>query len=64
MKHSHTLSAIIGGSFFAVPYLALSIPLAPSLAIAASAFVAGELIFKVDEKKYYIVSQQHYHYHS
>ena len=48
MKNSEVVSAVVGGTFFAVPYLALSIPLLPSLAIGAAAFVAGELVFKTD----------------
>lgn len=51
MKNSEIVSALIGGAFFAVPYLALSIPVLPSLAIGAGAFVAGELVLKVEEKK-------------
>ena len=48
MKNSEVVSAVVGGTFFAVPYLALSIPLLPSLAIGAAAFAAGELVFKTD----------------
>ena len=48
MKNSEVVSAVVGGTFFAVPYLALSIPLLPSLAIGAAAFAAGELVFKND----------------
>ena len=51
MKNSEIVSAIVGGSFFAVPYLALAVPLAPSLAIGAAAFVAGELVFRTDYVK-------------
>jgi len=39
------LSAIVGGVFFALPYLALSVPFWPSLVIGLIAFGAGELIF-------------------
>ena len=45
MKHKDTVSAVIGSMFFAVPYLALSLPVLPSLAIGVSAFCAGELVF-------------------
>lgn len=45
MKHKDTVAAIIGSSFFAVPYLALSVPILPSLAIGVGAFFAGELLF-------------------
>ena len=48
MKNSEVVSAVVGGTFFAVPYLALSITLLPSLAIGAAAFAAGELVFKTD----------------
>lgn len=48
MKNSEIASAIVGGAFFAVPYLALSIPILPSLAIGACAFAAGELVFRTD----------------
>lgn len=44
MKNSSIVSAIIGGTFFAVPYLALSAGILPSLAIGACAFGAGELL--------------------
>ena len=44
MKNSEVISAVVGGAFFAVPYLALSVPILPSLAIGATAFVAGEFI--------------------
>ena len=49
MKNKDTISAIVGGAFFAIPYLALSLPILPSLAIGAGAFVAGELAFKKDK---------------
>ena len=45
MKNREIVSAAIGGVFFAVPYLALSLPMLPSLAIGAAAFGAGELVF-------------------
>lgn len=46
MKNSEIASAVVGGAFFAVPYLALSFPILPSLAIGACAFAAGELVFR------------------
>lgn len=49
MKKGYIISAVLGGTFFAVPYLALSLPLIPSVAIAATAYGAGYLIFR--EKK-------------
>lgn len=45
MKHKEVTSAVIGSVFFAVPYLALAVPIIPSLAIGISAFCAGELVF-------------------
>ena len=50
MKNSSIISAIIGGTFFAVPYLALSVSLLPSLAIGACAYGAGELLL-LNKKK-------------
>lgn len=49
MKNASVISAIIGGTFFAVPYLALSVGIVPSLAIGACAFGAGELLLKGKE---------------
>lgn len=46
MKKEYIFSAILGGTFFAVPYLALEVQLVPSLAISAVAYGAGTLIFK------------------
>lgn len=43
------ISAALGAAFFAVPYMALSIPLLPSLGIAVVAFGAGNLIFSQDK---------------
>ena len=50
MKNSEVVSAILGTTFFAVPYLALAVPIVPSLAIGATAFVAGQLVLKKDDK--------------
>lgn len=50
MKKEYIFSAILGGTFFAVPYLALGVQLVPSLAISAVAYGAGTLIFK-DRRK-------------
>lgn len=50
MKNASIISAIIGGTFFAVPYLALSAGIIPSLAIGACAFGAGELLLRDKEK--------------
>lgn len=49
MKNSEIISAIVGGTFFALPYLALSMPIIPSLAIGAAAFAAGELVLKKEK---------------
>ena len=46
MKKNDILSAIVGSTFFAIPYLALSMPVLPSVLIGSAAFVAGELVFK------------------
>ena len=45
MKNREVVSAVLGGAFFAVPYLALSVPILPSVLIGAAAFGAGELVF-------------------
>ncbi len=50
MKNASIISAIIGGTFFAIPYLALSVSLWPSIAIGACAFGAGELLLRNKEK--------------
>lgn len=50
MKHKDTVSALIGSAFFAVPYLALSLPILPSVLIGTSAFVAGELVLSKNKK--------------
>ncbi|MBQ6477298.1 MAG: 5-bromo-4-chloroindolyl phosphate hydrolysis family protein [Bacilli bacterium] len=44
MNNKDTISAVIGGTFFAIPYLALSTPILPSLLIGTAAFGAGELV--------------------
>lgn len=49
MKNSEVVSAVIGGSFFAIPYLALNIPILPSIVIGTLAFTAGELVFRKDK---------------
>lgn len=45
------ISALIGGTFFAIPYLALNVALLPSLGIAAIAYGAGNLILSDSENK-------------
>lgn len=49
MKKGYIYSAILGGTFFAVPYLALNIGIIPSIVIGGIAYGAGTLLFK--EKK-------------
>ena len=45
------ISALIGGAFFAVPYLALNVSLLPSLGIAAIAYGAGNLLLSDSQNK-------------
>ena len=66
MKKNYIYSAILGGAFFAVPYVALVIELLPSLAISAVAYGAGTLIFKdrnkldlsIDKKNLYDILKE------
>ena len=44
MKNKEIVSAVLGGAFFAVPYLGLSVALAPALVIGCAAFGASELM--------------------
>lgn len=44
MRNKEIVSAIVGSTFFAVPYLGLSFALAPALAIGCVAFGASELV--------------------
>ena len=44
MKNKDIVSAVVGGMFFAVPYLGIGVALAPSLVIGGLAFSAGELV--------------------
>lgn len=44
MKNKEVLSGILGGSFFAATYLAVGVPLVPSLVVGAFAFLGSELI--------------------
>ena len=44
MKGKEVISAVVGGTFFAIPYIGLSIALAPALAIGCAAFGASELL--------------------
>ena len=51
MKHKDTASALVGPALFAIPYLALSVPVLPSLIIGTAAFCAGELVFTKNKNK-------------
>ena len=51
MKNKEVVSALVGASFFAVPYLGLSITLAPALVIGAAAFGASELVLSSFKRK-------------
>ncbi len=44
MKNKQIISALVGGTFFAIPYVGLSIGLLPALAIGATGFIASELV--------------------
>ena len=44
MKNKDVVSAVVGGAFFAIPYIGLSVALVPSLVIGGLAFGAGELV--------------------
>ena len=46
MKKKYIISSILGGSFFAASYLALSLPILPASLTALAAFGSGLLIFK------------------
>ena len=50
MKNSGIISAIVGGTFFAVPYLALAVPVAPALVMGVAAFGATELLMSGPQK--------------
>ena len=50
MKNKEAVSGVIGGAFFAIPYLMLAVPLLPSIAIGAAAFCAGEMVLDKSKK--------------
>lgn len=50
MKKEYIYSCLLGGTFFAVPYLACGLAALPSAAIGVAAYGAGILIFR-DKKK-------------
>lgn len=45
MKNKEILSAFLGSAFFAIPYIGLSVELAPALVMGVAAFGASELMF-------------------
>ena len=45
------ISAAVGGAFFAIPYLALSVPVLPAIGMAALGFGASSLIFSEAKKE-------------
>ena len=49
MKNKEIISGVVGGIFFAVPYLALTLPAIPSILIGGAAFGATELLFTSKE---------------
>lgn len=51
MKNKEIVSAVIGSTFFAIPYLGLSVALVPSLMIGCAAFGASELVFSDKKSK-------------
>ena len=50
MKKKYIYSCLLGGTFFAVPYLALGISAIPSAAIGIAAYGAGVLLFNDKQK--------------
>ena len=51
MKNTNVVSAVVGASFFAIPFLLIpTAPLWASIAIGATAFGASELMFSDSRK--------------
>lgn len=50
MKNKNIISGVVGAGFFGVAYLALALPVAPALGIAAASFVASELVISGNKK--------------
>lgn len=50
MKNKNIVSGVVGAGFFGVAYLALALPIAPALGIAAASFVASELVISGNKK--------------
>ncbi len=55
------ISALIGGTFFAIPYLALNLSILPSLGIAAIAYGAGNLLLSDSNNNIKIDSTQNFY---
>ena len=51
MKNKEVISGVVGASFFALGYLALSVSVVPSLLIGAGAYVASELVLNGNKKE-------------
>ena len=51
MKNKDLFSALVGSTFFAIPYLGLGVTMLPSLVIGGMAFTAGELVFSSIKSK-------------
>ena len=50
MKNKNIISSVVGAGFFGVSYLALALPIAPALGVAALGFVASELVISGNKK--------------
>ena len=67
MKNKDVISAVVGSTFFAIPYVGLSVTLAPALLIGCAAFGASELVLSgvkggktlkdIDRPLYYKISE-------
>lgn len=51
MKNKEIVSAIVGSTFFAIPYIGMSVALAPALVIGSLAFGASELVLSGVKEK-------------
>ena len=60
MKSKQVISAIVGGAFFAIPYIGLSLGIAPALAIGVTAFTASELVLSGVKEKENLISSFNY----
>ncbi|MBR1385268.1 MAG: 5-bromo-4-chloroindolyl phosphate hydrolysis family protein [Bacilli bacterium] len=57
MKNKEIISGVVGASFFAAGYLALSVALLPSLALGAGAYLASELVLTGKKKEEIITGE-------